>query len=185
MTSTDVPQAPSATTPDAPWGLKKDGTPYKRDPASYRGRKRSPGRRAATAAAPSIDPGVRTQRVQEFLTIPVGLLAGAAQVTHSVPLLADAIVLSRGAPAIAKGISDVALDHERFAEIVDKITASGPYAALFSAMAPVALQLAANHSERVALVGQHLGMTQSVAEIVKSVQPEDSDHGTPDHAGQD
>lgn len=160
----DDPKPPEKT-PDAPWGYKKDGTPYKRNPAQYTAR----GTKASAAQRhPEVEKAERAQRVYEFLSIPVGVAGMVGQATGSKALVADAVTLGQGAPVLAKGVADVASENEAFAEIVDKLTASGPYAALFGALAPIVVQIAANHSERVAKVAVASGVAKSVDEVLAS-----------------
>jgi hypothetical protein len=58
---------------------------------------------------------------------------------------ADAVVLSSSAAPMAKACTEVAEQDPRFAKILDKITASGPYAALAATAVPIVAQLAMNH----------------------------------------
>jgi len=161
---------PPEKKPDAPWGYKKDGTPYKRDPKRYATRSANQAKKVPGDEVPN-----RAQKVYELLTIPIGVTAVTAQATASKALLADAIVAGKSAPAIATAVADVARDNERFAEIVDRITSTGPYAALFGAVAPLALQIAANHSARIGAVARNMGMASSVDDILASATPKSFD----------
>jgi hypothetical protein len=173
---------PTLTEPtaDAPYGFKADGTPYKRDPAAARaswatrnasgGSPKAPtARRKAAAGKPAPTTEQRAQRTFEFLTIPISGLGIAAQVSGSAPLLADAIVLAHAAPDIAHAVAEVAEQDDRVARGVDQLVQTGPYAALFTALVPVALQLAANHSQRIASVTQMMG-TRPVEDIIAGAE---------------
>lgn len=179
-TEQDVPQ-PS---PEAPWGYKADGTPYKRNPESYRGgRKRRadgtpPPKRNARPNQPNsaAQTQARGQGIFELLSIPVAGLAMAGQATNSKPLVADAIVLGKGAAPIATAVAQLAEQDARVAQLVDSLIQTGPYAALFTALMPVAVQIGANHSERFAEIATSLG-AQSADDVIRAAQilPESED----------
>lgn len=166
--------------PEAPFGRKPDGTPYKRNPENYRRGEnhprssgddaKSPGRRKRSPVAPAVKFSTqeRTRRVFEFLTIPVGAVAVAAQVTQNAPLMADAVVLGHAAPGLAEAVAKVAEQEDKFAQIVDNLISTGPYAALFGAVVPLVVQIAANHSARVANVAVGMGMAKSVDAILQA-----------------
>lgn len=150
-------------TDDAPFGYKPDGTPYKRDPkaakASWEARRaKAPGRnQKANTPSSAARTQQRAQAVFDMLTIPVAGLAGTGQALKSKPLIADAVVLGHSAPQIAKAVAEVADQDDRIARVVDGLVQTGPYAALFTAILPVAVQIAANHSPRFAQIGAMLG----------------------------
>lgn len=58
---------------------------------------------------------------------------------------ADAGAVDMHAEPIAHEVAVLAEDNEKVANIVDRITAIGPYAALLTAVMPLALQLLVNH----------------------------------------
>lgn len=166
----DVPR--ETTTSD--WGLNSRGKPYKRDPASYASRRRNstggtaPKRRATPNRVNS--EAVTQQRAQsvfDVLTVPVAGLAVAGQAANSKPLIADAIILGRAAPQIATAVAQVADQDDRVAAIVDKLVQTSPYAALFTAIIPVVVQVAANHSPKLVGVARMAG-AQSVDDIIAS-----------------
>lgn len=161
------PKAPFGYNDDgsvkAPHGLKKDGTPYLRDPSRYKKR----AEQARGDAAPN-----RAQRVYELLSIPVGVTAATAQATRSRALLADAVVVGNAAPKLATAVAQVADENERFAEVVDRLTSAGPYAALIGTLVPLAAQIAANHNERLGEALRGAGVAASVDDILKSAQSE-------------
>lgn len=166
---------PGAATDDAPFGRKPDGTPYKRDPAQYAtrtGRKRGEGAPAAPGKRSTPNKSntagktqARAQAVFEALSIPVAGLAMAGQAAGSKPLIADAIVVGKASPQIAMAIAQVADQDDRVARLVDSLVQTGPYAALFTALLPVVVQLGANHSAKFAQAGAMLG-AKSVDDIV-------------------
>jgi hypothetical protein len=176
MNDTDTLDAVSRETDDeAPFGYKPNGQPYKRDPASYASRTRKgdgaqgPTRRK-TPNRPASGPTqtkARAKAVFDALTIPVSGLAMAGKALGNKALVADAITLGHAVPAIATTVAEVADQDERIAAIVDKLVQTGPYAALVTALVPVALQIAANHNAAIARAGRPLGV-RTVDEIIES-----------------
>lgn len=142
--------APTSGAEEAPWGYKPDGTPYKRDPRGYTGRKRVPAAGKAKATAAAEQTNARAKAVFETLTIPVAGLSILGQSTGNASFVADGIVLADASPGIAMAVAQIADQDARIAGLVDRLVATGPYAALFTAMLPVAMQIAANHSDALA-----------------------------------
>jgi hypothetical protein len=138
---TETPVAPAGPV-DAPWGLTARGTPYKRNP--NRG-PASPRKRSSPNKKSGPTMGERRAAAAQLIGIPAAALGIAGQLTGSVPLVADAIVLSGSADSIGAAVAEVAEQQPALARVVDRIVQAGPYAALFAALTPVALQLAAHH----------------------------------------
>lgn len=143
-----VETEPPADAPgDAPWGYKDDGTPYKVDPARYR--KRDAKRRGAAAptARPAASKGRKASQYRDSvlgLTQIVGLPLAAAATQNDV-FLADLVALNETAPGIADAVDQIAQSNPKFAAALDKLAEVGPYGLLIGALAPLVLQVAANH----------------------------------------
>ena len=58
---------------------------------------------------------------------------------------ADGIAVALHAEPISVAVADAAANDERFGKILDRILEVGPYGAILAAVAPLAIQLAANH----------------------------------------
>lgn len=157
---------------DAPYGRRPDGKPYTIPPEerAARAARMTEGRKAKAAAGKSAGAGAsmsppplspvgmagaaaagaggksviqRRFAVEEFLGLPIGVLAGIGKVWE--PAMLDAMTLTVQAGAIAQGAAVAAERNETLAKWVDKVTASSPYVPL--AMAGIALlaQVAVNH----------------------------------------
>jgi hypothetical protein len=72
------------------------------------------------------------------------------QATEAPALVADAVAIRDGAPPLIDAVVDLAEQHEGLARVVGSLTAAGPWAALMTAALPIALQIAANHSDSLA-----------------------------------
>ena len=148
MSETTTAPDGAETSPDpGPWGINaRTGKPYKRNPAGYH---RGPRSGSVPKAQPRNKMGKssadRQAKLSKTLGIPVGIALGVAQLRKSTPLLADALAMSHAIPPISEAVTDLAEDNDNFARVVDMLTESGPYAALISALIPLAAQLAANH----------------------------------------
>jgi hypothetical protein len=179
MTET-ITEAPEPKPIDAPWGLKPDGTPYKRNPAAYlnrapRGSKSgggasAPAKRAGRPTRTALSNGERRTRVADLLTIPASGLAMAGSLLGSRPLIADSIVIESATDPLAKAVADCADTEPAIARIVDTLTATGPYAALLTALFPVALQLAANHMKALPPVLKAMGAMSAEELIMQAVR---------------
>lgn len=122
-------------TDEAPWGLKADGTPYKRDPSRYQGRGKG---RAKGGKGKDYRPDVRG------LVQVVGMpLAVAGQANEA--FLADAVALEAQSEPIVEAVNELALRNARVAAALEKLATVGPYGLLLSAVSPLVLQVAVNH----------------------------------------
>lgn len=159
-----------APTVDAPWGFKANGQPYKRDPNIYAARsaRASAGPRKPAAPRSTRSQQDRATAIQRALTVPVAVLAGIAQGAKSKPLLADAIVLGHSVPDLAGAVAEVAGQDDRIARIVDQLVDASPYAALFGALVPLAMQIGANHSARFAAAARQHGVV-TAEEVIAAV----------------
>jgi len=76
-------------------------------------------------------------------------LAGLSQIASAILLMtkqyADAGAVNHFAPAICRETAKLAEDNEKLGAGIDYLTAIGPYTALFAAVLPFGLQIAANH----------------------------------------
>lgn len=158
-----------AVDPDAPYGRKADGTPYKisalrraelgaQMAAGRSGKAKAPaaGRTAAgpktpprkptpnSAKAPTKTTEERADSVRDFLQIPVALLAMGGNLYQ--PLLLDSMAVELSREDLAEGIADAAENMPtRVVAWIDKITSVGPYAKLANAFVKMGAQIATNH----------------------------------------
>lgn len=148
-------------TPDAeaPYGRKADGTPKRRPGRPPKAPEAAPGAASSSAppkttkrrtASPSPRPKAGTaesyaKAVGDLLSLPVGILGALGAARESPVLVADAAVIDMHGPAFAAAVGDLAMEMPPVAAILDRLTAAGPYAALLTAVAPIVLQLGANH----------------------------------------
>jgi hypothetical protein len=140
-------------------------------PAEKRGRGRPPkserARVAPAAAAGPLSDAERAQGVAGLVQIGSGvcLLASRAK-AKTVPdgkggtrrednpaLKADAITLASNAEQLAAACAETAKHDARFAAVLDKVCAVGPYGALIGAVMGVGTQLIRNHKPSAALPG--------------------------------
>lgn len=122
--TTDVKEAPTRRTASPP----PPTPPPRPSPAS--------GRKSQTAKAEKWS-GYRDS-VGGFLQI-AGFGLGMAK------MHADAAAVAVHGENIANAAADLALEDERVAAILDKLSEIGPYGALLTAVAPLAVQIAVNH----------------------------------------
>lgn len=127
---------------DAPWGLKPDGTPYKRDPAIYANRGKKAARKPAKGRRKATGPDYTSDvaGVLQLTTIPL-VMAG----TRKPEFMADAYVIGKGIPEVADAVNDLAQSDPRIEAIVQRLTKVGPYGALIATVMPIAIQVAVNH----------------------------------------
>lgn len=78
-------------------------------------------------------------------------------------LKADAITLASSADDLAQAVAATCEADEKFARIVDKVCAAGPYGALISAVLSVGTQIARNH-------GANLPGTHSPEDLVAAME---------------
>jgi hypothetical protein len=157
------PAPPRQRDPEAPYGRKPDGTPYKVDPSVYA--KRDANRKARKGKAPGTGttapapprkpttgqarqapkrPDYRTGIVQ-LCSLPAGVLVAAGGTLGRRDLLADGATISYYAPGVADALQGLADNDPRVAAVLDKVLSAGPYGALVAALVPMFAQVAANH----------------------------------------
>jgi len=142
--SEDVKVEPEHRNEDAPWGYKPDGTPYKVDPARYEKRDAARRKHAApkskTAKAKGSEHRENVLGLVQIIGLPL-----AAAATRDDRFAADLIALNATAPAIADAVDGIAQSNRRMAAALDKLADVGPYGLLIGALAPLLLQVSANH----------------------------------------
>lgn len=161
--SADEPMAPAPPKldPDAPYGLKADGTPRQRPAGPGRGRKTTrntdskPPAPAAkqTSETPQAASQRRTEGIQGLAQIGAGLCLAVGKARKSEAFKADAMVLAQNAEPLAQACASIAADNVAFAAAIDKITAVGPYGALIAVAVPMVTQLVRNHRPGMTLPG--------------------------------
>lgn len=110
---------------------------------------------------PEPQPQNRSQAIQG--------LFGAIAMPLMVVAPADAAAIALHAEPIGEAVAEVSANDPRFAAIIDRLVHAGPYAALLSAVAPLALQLAANHGYApVGLLGT-MGKEQLIAAVTTNL----------------
>jgi hypothetical protein len=149
--SSDEPMAPAPPKVDheAPYGRKADGTPRKRAPGpgrppTARTTKQAPKDTGKSSESAQDVAERRTAGVESLFNVGAAMALGLS-VRLGDAYKADAVVLSMSAKPIASACTEVAEQDPRFAALLDKITASGPYAALAATAVPIVAQLAMNH----------------------------------------
>lgn len=143
----DEPVAPAPPKLDeAPFGRnKKTGEPNKRPPGPGRPpRARTKPKPTQSTESPEDVSERRTAGVESLFNVGAGMALGLS-IRFGDAYKADAVVLAKSAEPMAKACTEVAEQDPRFAAILDKITASGPYASLFAVSIPIVAQLAMNH----------------------------------------
>lgn len=117
--------------------------------------RRGPGRPPKTTTeAPKPKPtglsrDIRAQGVQGIVQLAAGGCLLAERGTGNRSFRADAITLASSAEDIGNAVADVCDQDERFARVVDKVCAAGPYSALITVMFSVGSQIARNHGAQV------------------------------------
>lgn len=145
-----IAPAPPKLDAEAPFGRnKKTGEPNKRPPGPGRPPKARTKPKAGkdtnqATESPEAISERRTAGVESLFNVGAAMALGLS-VRFGDALKADAVVLSKSAEPMAKACTEVAEQDPRFAALLDKITASGPYAALAATAVPIVAQLAMNH----------------------------------------
>lgn len=117
--------------------------------------KRGPGRPRKDATEPQkakpagLSREVRAQGVQGMVQLGAGACLLVERATGQEAFRADAITLASAAEEIGSAVAGVCDQDERFARVVDRICAAGPYSALITVMFSVGSQVARNHGAQV------------------------------------
>jgi hypothetical protein len=170
-----VPEPTAAPDPEAPFGRKRDGTPYKRDPAQYASRRGKPvggGRRRRSSASSSTSGGgSRRTDYRPALGALVQMVAAPLAVAgqRSPAALADAAALAIHGPAVVEAVNDIAQEQPAVARVLDRLAKVGPYGALLTAVAPLAVQMLVNHGMIPVEAGEAAGAV-SPDDLVASLE---------------
>lgn len=127
------------------------------------------GERARTeskAATVALSDAERVQGVQGVVQLAAGVCAMAGRAKDSTALQADGLTLANSAETLAEACAATAKADARFAAVIDRVCAAGPYSALIGAVVGVGMQIARNHKPELALPG-----TVSPEEILQSAMP--------------
>lgn len=146
---------------EAPYGRRADGTP-----------KAKPGRRPGQASGT----GTTRRRKQpdrvDYKTpliglaqIPAGILAMVGM--RKPVFAADAAAVTIHAPAIAGALDDLAHEDPAVAAVLERVLQVGPYGVLLASIAPLVLQVLANHE---AIPPGSLG-TRTPDDLIRSFVP--------------
>lgn len=95
-----------------------------------------------TATTKTVASAAKTESREENLVGLAGIATGVLIITKN---YADAGAVDMHAAPIAHEVAVLAENDDRIANIVDRLTAVGPYAALLTAVMPLALQILVNH----------------------------------------
>lgn len=112
--------------------------------------------RARTADKATVEPQSDEQRhsgVKGLAQLGAGLALMAGKATGQPAFQADAIVLATNAEAFADAAVATAQADARFARVLDKVTAVGPYGALLSVAVGTGMQIIRNHKPSAVLPG--------------------------------
>lgn len=127
---------------EAPYGRHPDGRP-KAKPGRKPGQATGTGQRRRSPASSTRAAKDYETPILGIFQIPAGVLAIAGM--QKPVLAADAAAISIHSPGIAKALHDLANERPEIAAVLDKVLQVGPYGVLIAAVAPLALQLLANH----------------------------------------
>jgi hypothetical protein len=126
---------------EAPYGRHPDGRPKAkpgRKPGQASGTGKPRTRTTATRAAKDYE-----TPILGIFQVPAGVLAFAGM--QKPVFAADAAAISIHSPGIAKALHDLGNERPEIAAILDRVLQVGPYGVLIAAVAPLVLQLLANH----------------------------------------
>jgi hypothetical protein len=93
----------------------------------------------------ALDDEARHKGVQGLVQIGAGLTLMYAKASHKQAFLADSVTIANSAPQWAGACVDIARTDAKFAAALDKVCASGPFAALITVAVGTSLQLVRNH----------------------------------------
>jgi hypothetical protein len=121
------------------------------------------------ATTPALTPVQRREGVKGLVQLGAGMCLVASKATGQDAFKADAITLASSAPEWADACVSVAESDPKFARVLDKVCAAGPYSALISVAVSTSMQLVRNHRPTAALPG-----TVAPAELIAQAeaQPE-------------
>lgn len=146
---------PLGPTPDAPFGLKLDGTPKKAPggrPSGKAGRKPGP-RIGRSRPAPSVKPPA-ARRAAPKSTTGTDYRQGLKGIIHifSMPLLyspktrMDGAALLVHGDGFAEAINETAKERPEVRDLCERLMKVGPYGLVFEALLTIGMQMATNHN---------------------------------------
>lgn len=162
------PPAPDGKDPDAPWGRTSSGKPRGKPGPKGPRTARAPGRRSSSSSS-----GRRRPQTPDYATGVKGLVQLVAAPLFmagqkNVVALADAATLVAYAEPLGAGAQAVAESDAKVAQLLDRILAVGPYAALLAPVMGLAVQLGVNHNVVPLEMGRGLGAA-APEEVIASV----------------
>lgn len=150
--------SPEEIDPEAPFGRKSNGEPYKTSP-EHRAKigaqvkaKRWGGGKSGPPLRRKKPPAATSSRKTDYRPALVGLLQIPTMVLgflgkKNPAFAADAATFAVHGELMAQAVQDTADQDERLAEYLDKVLKVGPYGAIISAATIVGLQIASNHGK--------------------------------------
>jgi len=152
----DPPTDPAATDPDAPFGRKADGTPYKRDPSGYQ--KRSARRAAKTGGKKTRAPrsggsGARSadfrSAVRTLFQLPAMILGmmprrETRQAAYVISAYVGPEEDEQGNPVtspLVEAINKLGQDQPKVGAVLEQVAKIGPYGDLLAVGFPFVMQL--------------------------------------------
>ena len=126
-------------------GAPAEGARVKRGP----GRPRKDATEAPKAKIAGLSHEARKIGIQGIVQLAAGGCLLAERATGQKAFRADAVTLASSADELSEAVAATCDADEKFARVVDKICAAGPYSALISAVFSVGSQIARNHGASV------------------------------------
>jgi hypothetical protein len=156
--------------PEAPYGRMADGSPRKkpgRKPGQTTGTGRPTRQRTSSRATnPPILTDYKTP-ILGLMQIPAGALAIAGM--QRPVFLADSAAITIHAEPIATALDQLAQERPEIAQALNRVLQVGPYGILIAAVAPLVLQILANHN---VLPGGTMGTVPPPQLVLNFVGPE-------------
>lgn len=157
--------------PDAPYGYKPDGTPYKRRPSGPRATKTGGGRAGKAAEVDKAVLGAVTMAWGLIVTV----LATLARVFKSTPLMADAIVTNQASAKTVPPLTEIIKGNDALVAICIRLSAITPGVELATALLPLIGQIAANHG----MVPGAETQAEKIVRAYQAEQPESQERADP------
>jgi hypothetical protein len=154
---------------EAPYGRKSDGTPRSK-PGRRPGQRTGTGAtRKTTSTRAASSPAFTDYKtpILGLMQIPAGALA-IAGMTRPV-FLADSAAITIHGPNIAEALDQLAHERPEVAAALERVLQVGPYGVLIAAVAPLVLQLLANHN---VLPGGTMGTVPPPQLVTNFIGPE-------------
>lgn len=139
-------------TEEYPYGRRADGTPRNRPGPRNGGSVGAPRMAAAPRPRKATKPAAAKRNEPDYrpgilglLQIPAMGLTMVGRQSNNPALQADGYTLAMHAPLLAEALNETAKAQPGVARALESIMKAGPYGAIFAAVVPLAMQLAANH----------------------------------------